>query len=134
MRDDELPDRDDQTSDECSDAELDAQSSLSDDIASLIEDGRTYAEAELAFQKSRVAVSVRYGKSGLIYTAAAFAILHMALLGLVMGSIIALIPVLGPWGATSLVVGILLITGALLVLRAKSRFSRLAQAFSDDER
>ena len=105
------------------------QGSLADDVTALIGDGRTYLSAELQFQKTRARHS---GKEiGRIATfgggAALFALL--ALIGLTVGSIIALSPVLTAWGATGVVVGILIIMCALLGLLAKRHLRRLLAGF-----
>lgn len=108
-----------------------SEGSLSDDIVALIDDGKTYVEAELAYQKTRLAFAAGRGKSGALYGICAFAVLHLALVGLVIGAIIALTPVITAWGATALVVGLLLIAGVILALKAKQRFARLVEAYAE---
>jgi hypothetical protein len=105
--------------------------SLADDISALIEDGKTYAEAELAFQKTRLSFAANRGKSGLVFVLAALAFLHLALIGLVIGSILSLSVALGPVWATTIVVGVLIIGMAIFLFLAKSKFSSLASAFQD---
>lgn len=105
--------------------------SLSDDVAALIDDGKTYVAAEMAFQKTRIAYAADRGKSGIAMGVAALAAVHLALIGLVVGLIIALSPLITPWGATALVVGVLLVVGAILALKAKTRFESLAGAFKE---
>lgn len=82
--------------------------SLFDDVEALIDDGKTYLEAEFAFQKTRVAVVADRAKSALIYGAVALLLAFLALIGLTVGAIIALTPLLTAWGAAALVVGLLL--------------------------
>ena len=108
--------------------------SLTADVAALFEDGRTYVEAELAFQKSRAAFALDRGKAGALYGVLAFAVLHLALIALVVGAVIALSPVLTPWGATAVVVGVLVLVGVILAWRAKARFTGLASAFREDDK
>lgn len=105
--------------------------SLTDDIVSLIEDGRNLLEAEIQFQKTRAAFAVDRGRSGALYGVAAFAVIHLALVALVVGAVIGLTPLIGPLGATGLVVGVLLVAGIILALAAKRRFSRMASAYRD---
>ena len=64
MLDSERPDEQ-RFEDEYYDEEDDAlpSSSLFDDVAALVDDGKAYAEAELAFQKSRLAYSAKKGRS-----------------------------------------------------------------------
>jgi Flp pilus assembly protein TadB len=107
------------------------QPTLVDDVKALVEDGKTYLEAELQFQKSRAALAVDRGRSGAIYGVAAAAVLHLALIALVVGAIFALAPLITAWGATAVVVGLLLIAAVLLGLAAKRRFARLTSAIRE---
>lgn len=108
--------------------------SLFDDAYALYEDGRTYLEAEVAFQKSRADYASRETGSGIVFALGALAFLHLGAIGLVVGLIIALGPLLGAFGATALVVGVLLALMAIFGLVARSRFRRVGRAFkgSDD--
>ncbi|RDC59879.1 hypothetical protein HME9302_01075 [Alteripontixanthobacter maritimus] len=106
-------------------------SSLTDDVVALIDDGKTYAEAELAFQKTRLKFAASKGGSGVGMAVAALAFVHLALIALVVGLVIALSPILTPWGATALVVVILLVLGVVAGLAAKKRFSHLSDAYKD---
>ena len=102
--------------------------SLRDDVEALIEDGKTYLETELVYQKTRAAFVADRAKGAVIYGAMAAAFGVLALIGLTVGLIIALTPLLTAWGASALVVGLLLI-GAFLAMRAASRqWKRLMQA------
>lgn len=105
------------------------ESSLADDIGALIDGGKTYAEAEIAFQKSRLSFAANRGKTGALSALIALAVLHLALVALVLGSILALTPVITAWGATGVVVGVLLLAGIVAGLVAKNRFASLSQAF-----
>ncbi len=103
--------------------------SLSEDIVALIDDGKTYVEAEVTFQKTRLAFAADRGKSGMLFGICAFAVLHLALVALVVGAIFALTPLITALGATALVAGALLVAGAVLAVKAKSRFARLIEAY-----
>ena len=107
--------------------------SLFDDAYALYEDGRTYLEAEVAFQRSRATYAAHESKSGIVFAMAAMGLLHLALLGLVVGLIIALEPILGAFGAMALVVGVLAVLGTLLALAARGRFRRITRAFEGDK-
>lgn len=107
--------------------------SLSEDVTALIDDGRTYIQAEIAFQKTRLAFAADHGKSGILLGVCAFAVLHLGLIALVVGLIFALSPLIGAWGATALVGGILLLAGAILGLKAKAHFERLGKAFKEKD-
>lgn len=102
--------------------------SLIEDVEALIDDGKTYLEAELAYQKTRAAYVADKAKGALIYGAVAAAFAFLALIGLTVGLIISLAPLLTPWGASALVVA-LLIVGALLFGRmAGRRWNKLMAA------
>lgn len=108
--------------------------SLTDDIVALLDDGKVYAEAELQYQKTRAAFALGKGKAGALYGVLAFALLHMALVALVVGTVIALIPLIGAWAATALVTGVLVVAGGFLAMRAKKRFDRLSATYRETRR
>lgn len=105
--------------------------SLTDDIVALLDDGRTMVEAEIQFQKTRAAFALDRGRSGAMYGIAALGLIHLALVALVVGLVIALTPLIGPWGATAIVVGVLAVAGVVLAMTARRRFQRLAAAYSE---
>ena len=106
--------------------------SLLDHVQALIDDGKTYLEAELGFQKTRAAFVADRAKSTMVSGAIAALLGFLALVGLTVGSIIALTPLLTAWGASALVVAILL-AGAALAARAASRkWSGLMHAIAGD--
>jgi len=111
--------------------------SLSEDIAALIEDGKTYAEAEIAFQKTRLSFTADRAKWGTLYILIALSVLHLALVAIVVGGILALTPLITAWGATAVVVGLLVLVGVIFGVKAKNRFGGLSKAFeqtkSDEE-
>lgn len=106
-------------------------SSLTDDLVALLDDGKTYFEAEKAYQKSRALYVADKGKHGVIQGLAAFALIHTALIGLVVGAVIGLAPILTIWGATALVVGVLLIAGVILARKALTHFREAGNSFTD---
>lgn len=106
---------------------------LSDEVIALIADGRTYAEAEFAFQKTRASYSAQQGKSAAISILAALAFLHLALIALVVGAVIALTPYLTAWGATAAVVGVLLLATLVVLLRARANARNIADAFAEPD-
>lgn len=109
-------------------------SSLTDDLVALLDDGKTYLEAEKAYQKSRAIYVADKGKRGAIHGLMAFALIHTALIGLVVGAVMALAPILTIWGATALVVGALLVAGAILARMALAHFRDAGNSFTDDSR
>lgn len=101
--------------------------SLVEDLEALIDDGQTYLSAELSYQKTRVSfVSDRLKKTIALAIGAAVVGL-LAAIGLTVGLIIALTPLLTGWGATAVVVLSLLLVAFLLVQRAGSTWSSAMQ-------
>ena len=102
--------------------------SLRDDVAALIDDGKTYLEAELVFQKTRAAFVANGAKGAVVFGAIAALLGFLALIGLTVGLIIALTPYLTAWGASGLVVALLLIGAFVAVRAAAKRWNRLMGA------
>ena len=109
-----------------------AQPSLADDLLALFEDGKTYAEAELAYQKSRAGYTANRLKGALALGLGAFGVLHLALIALTVGVVIALTPLVGPWIATAIVTIALIIAGIIMLMMLKSRIDDIRNAFSDN--
>ena len=107
--------------------------SLTDDLAALFEDGKTYAEAEVAFQKSRAAYAANRLKSAVVFGLGAFGVFHLALIALTVGVVIALVPLVGPWAATAIVSISLVAIGAFLLSRLKGKIDDIRAAFSDGD-
>lgn len=110
-----------------------AERSLVDDVRQLIEDGRTLAEAEFAYQKSRAAVAGEGVKGAAMFGGLALAFGLFALLALTVGLLIALTPLLTAWGATAAVTGGLLLAGALAGLTARRRWRAMTGAISETD-
>lgn len=108
--------------------------SLTDDITALYEDGKTYAQAELAYQKTRARFTVDKGKMGAIFLGGALTLLLLAGIALVVGLVIALTPLITAWGATAVVVALLVIGALILGGMAKKKFTTMASAYKDDGR
>lgn len=107
--------------------------SLLDDIEDLIVDARTWVDAEFTYQKTRagfVAASLKQ-MIALLVLAAVLGLL--ALIGLTVGLIITLMPLLTPLGATLAVVVVLLLVSLLLVRSAASRWREAAGAIRETE-
>ncbi|WP_241233557.1 phage holin family protein [Altericroceibacterium xinjiangense] len=105
--------------------------SLVEDVSALFEDGKTYAQAELNFQKTRATFAMDRGKKVAMYGAVAGTLAFVALIALAVGLIIALTPLISAWGATAVVVGVLLIGAAILGMMAYSRVKEIMNAFSN---
>lgn len=107
-----------------------ADRSLADDLRLLAEDGKAYAEAELAFQKSRAAVAGQGIRGIAIFGALAAALVFFALMALALGLVLALTPILGAWGAMGASFGGLLILAGICAMVAASRFKRMMRFVS----
>lgn len=108
--------------------------SLLEDMEALIADGRTYLEAELGYQKTRALFVAEQAKSAAVFGAVAALLALLALIGLVMGLIIALTPILGPWGAGGIVVLVLVVAALLAGRAAAQRWKRLMAAIDSQPR
>jgi hypothetical protein len=119
---------------EAADHEAAAERSLVDDVKQLVEDGATLVEAELAYQRSRAVLAGQAAKgiAGLYAFAAVLGLL--ALVALVVGSVIALSPLVGPWIATLLVAGILLLSAWLAASAAARQWNVTTSKLSGDDR
>jgi predicted RND superfamily exporter protein len=107
--------------------------SLNDDLHQLAQDARVYAEAEFQFQKSRAAYTVSASKSIILYALLACVLVFFAIMALVVGLVIALAPLITPWGSTAVVTLGLLGLAAFLLLRAKGRVSVLMKVFGEGD-
>ena len=107
---------------------------LTEDIAALIASGRTYAEAELAFQKTRAALAGSNAGKAVAALVLALVLLNIALIALAIGVVLALQPLITIWGAIAVVVGMLLLSAGLLARSAKLRGQVLAAMFGEGAR
>ena len=103
---------------------------LRDDVAALIEDARTYAEAEIAFQKTRAGLAGKTAGRALVLLVLALVLLHLALIALAVGAVIALAPLVSIWGAIAIVVGVMLTGVAALIYLALGDGKALSAMFS----
>jgi len=109
----------------------DFDESIVQELSTLFGDGKTYVEAEVAFQKTRAKLASRSVGIALLYSAVGLILLHIAFLALAVGLVIALAPLVTIWGAIAIVVGGLLIVVALLGRMAVKRAQTLSALFSD---
>lgn len=108
----------------------DSFATLRDDVTALVDDARTYAEAEIAFQKTRAGLAGKTAGRALALLVLAVVLLHIALIALAVGAVIALAPLVTIWGAIAIVVGVLLIGVAALVISALGNGKAFAAMFS----
>lgn len=107
--------------------------SLSEDLRDLADHARTFAQAELSYQKTRAAYAGQEAKSITVYAVLAAVFLFFAAMGLVFGLILALTPILTAWGATAVVCIVLLGVAALCGWLSLRRFRHLTAALSGHE-
>ncbi|MBH5322565.1 phage holin family protein [Aurantiacibacter sediminis] len=107
-----------------------ARGSLFDDVEALIDDARTYVDAELSYQKTRASFVGNRVKKTIAFgiVAAFFAVL--ATIGLTVGLIIALTPLVTAWGATAIVVLAWLLVAYLLARKAGNAWGEASTAMS----
>ncbi len=104
------------------DDELREDPTLAQDIKALAGQVRTFAEAELAYQKARASYLGSAARTIAILGVVAAVLAFFAVMAAVMGTVIALGPLLGPWGAMAVV------TLVLLVIAATCGFAALSKA------
>lgn len=126
----DLPDEHEAPEPEGEDAQL---FSLTDDVLALLEDGKSYAEAELRFQKSRAGYIGNRTKGAIAFGLGAFGVLHLALIAATVGVVIALAPIVGPWAATAIVTFALILAGVVLLRLLKGRLDDIRDAFDDGD-
>ncbi len=107
--------------------------SLKDDVTHLVEDARTYAAAEIAFQKTRAGLAGKKAGRALVFLVLALVLLNLALIALAVGAVIALAPLVTIWGAIAIVVGVLLLGVVLLVMAAATEGKILGAMFGSGD-
>lgn len=99
--------------------------SLAQDLRQLADEAKALAQAEIAFQKSRAAFVSNETKTIGLLAIAALVVIFFALMALVVGTVIALGPLVGPWGAMALVTIALLILALACGMGARSRLKNM---------
>jgi hypothetical protein len=108
--------------------------SLLEDVETAIDDGRTYLEAELAYQKTRAVFIADRAKDAAVFAAIGGSLAVLALVALTVGLVIALVPYLTAWGATLAVTVLWLALGAVFIRMAARRWRWLIGAFLEKDR
>lgn len=103
--------------------------SLLDDVEAAIDDGKTYLEAELAYQRTRAAFVADRAKDAALFAALGMSLALLALVALTVGLVIALVPLLTAWGAAAAVTGTWLLLAVVFMRMAAARWHRLMGAF-----
>lgn len=121
-----------QTDDEGSAPPPHYEESVTEEIGALLEDAQLYAASELAFQKTRAKLVGRNVGIAAGAIVVAILLLHIALIALAVGFVIALAPLVTIWGAIALVVGALLLGVALLGSIAMKRGRLIGEMFATE--
>lgn len=93
-------------------------------LGRLVDDGKGYARAEISYYKALARAKLTEARGGLIFGAVALVLLHLALIGLVVGLVLTLTPLVGPGLATLIVVGTFLVLASVLAWLAGKHFQR----------
>lgn len=106
---------------------------IRDDLTALIDDGLTFLQAELNFQKTRLSFVVDCVKKAAVFGVAGIFLAILAAIGLTVGLIMCLTPLITAWGATAVVVGGLLALAYYCVTRVVTKVKAISAAFKKDE-
>lgn len=101
-------------------------------IGRLVEDGKSYARAEIGYAKALAGERMRAAKTGVVFLVAGLVLLHGALIALFVGLVMSLATVVGPFWAMLIVVAVASLVGAVLAKIGVSHFQR-AKAGPDVE-
>lgn len=99
-------------------------------IVQVAEDAREYASAQVALYKALATARFRAAKTGLVLGVAAAVLGVSALTALLVGLVLTLSTLVGPGGATAIVVVATLVIAGIL---GKMAATRLSAAFGDIE-
>lgn len=108
--------------------------SLTEDIKALVSDGRLLAEAEIDFHKKRALYGAKEGQRIAASFAVAGVLAFFAIMAVVFGLVLALGQIVGYWGSTAIVAGVLAVVALIFVSKGKSRLARLKATLSDEDR
>ena len=103
--------------------------SLLEDVGTLVEEGRNYVEAELAFQKTRFSYVLSHAKWAVLFLGTAAVLGLLALFALTFGLLLALSPIITPMGATIAVTFSLLLSAVALTRFAKWQLQSMMKGF-----
>lgn len=120
-----LPDGEAFPPDPVNDPPSEPQRSFVEDLRDLASDARILLEAEKAFQTARIGYVVGRGKSIAAELVVALVFVHLALIALVVGLLLALTPLLTAWGALAVVTLVLALGAAVCVLLALRQVRRV---------
>lgn len=93
-------------------------------LSDLVEDGQTYLEAELDYRRKQLSFGLSASKAIVGLVLLGLTLLFFALMALIMGLLLALAPLVGPWGALGIVLGAILGATGICFLGAFLRFRK----------
>lgn len=106
---------------------------LGEQLRALYADGRELVDAEISYQKARMSAAGRQVRAMALFTFVGLVLISCALIALVVGTMIALIPYLGAWGAMGATVLGTVILAALAFWLAVRRIAKLGALFADGD-
>ena len=104
---------------------------LADELRALLREAQDMARAEIAYQIARATLAGRYAGRLIGLGLLGLALVFFALMALVVGLLLALVPHLGPWGAMLAVVLGLVLAGAVVVFALRAGWRRLLRLLRD---
>ncbi|MBO9725562.1 MAG: phage holin family protein [Novosphingobium sp.] len=107
--------------------------SLMEDVRLLVGEARTFAQAELAYQKTRAAFVGAETRSVAVLGIGAMVLVLLAIVALVLGLVIALGTLIGPWLAMIVVPVAVLAVAAIMAVSARARLKRMLTLLSSKE-
>lgn len=106
---------------------------LVEQLHGLYADGRELIDAEISFQKARIAAAGRQVRAMAALVFVGLVLIGCALIALVVGTMIALIPLIGAWAAMgATVLGALLLAGLAFWLAVR-RIGKIGALFASDD-
>lgn len=109
-----------------------AKPGMIDQLRGLYADGREMIDAEIGFQKARMSAAGRQVRTMALLGVVGLILISCALIALVVGTMIALIPILGAWGAMGATVAGSLVMAALCFWLAAGRVGKVSALFAAD--
>ncbi len=106
---------------------------LVEELRALVSEAQAMARTEIAYQTARLSLGGKLVGRVAGLGALALALVFFALMALVVGSLLALIPLLGAWGAVAVVVAALLLATFAALLGMRAGWRRLRELFSGED-
>lgn len=105
---------------------------LTDEVRQLVANAREVAQAEFAYQRARAAYAGKKATAIAIFGVVAAVFVFFALMAAVVGSVIALGPIIGLWGAMAAVTAGLLAVSAVCAIMILLHVRRMKIVLSEE--